>query len=260
MSISLASWNINSIRLRQNSVKKFLRLACPDIICLQETKCIDELLPLKTYESLGYKYAASKGQKSYNGVLILSKIKIKKISFFDMCGKGDARHICVELVNGLKVHNFYIPAGGDIPDTSLNEKFAYKINFLKELKEKIFTKKQKKTVIVGDFNIAPLPDDVWNHKALLNVVSHTQQETELLSELMQIGNWVDVFRKKFPNGKLYSWWSYRAKDWNKSNRGRRLDHIWVSPDLAKTFEDCKIYTNIRGWDRPSDHVPILSIF
>ncbi len=260
MSISIASWNINSIRLRQNSVKKFLKNAKPDILCLQETKCIDELLPLKVFEKLGYKYAASRGQKSYNGVLILSKREIKKISFLDMCGKGDARHVCIELMDGLKIHNFYIPAGGDIPDIKLNEKFNHKINFLQELKEKIFSQQQKRTVILGDFNIAPLPDDVWSHKALLNVVSHTEQETTLLLELKEKGKWVDVFRKHFPDGKLYSWWSYRARDWKISNRGRRLDHIWASPDLAKQSKECKIYSNVRGWDRPSDHVPILSIF
>ena len=177
-----------------------------------------------------------------------------------MCGKGDARHVCVELMDGLKIHNFYIPAGGDIPDTKLNEKFNHKINFIVELKEKIFSHQQKKTVILGDFNIAPLPDDVWSHKALLNVVSHTEQETTLLRELMEAGKWVDVFRKHFPIGKLYSWWSYRARDWKISNRGRRLDHIWASPDVAKKSKGCKIYSNIRGWDRPSDHVPILSIF
>ena len=134
MSISIASWNINSIRLRQNSVRKFLKTANPDILCLQETKCIDELLPLRVFEKLGYKYTASRGEKSYNGVLILSKREIKKASFLDMCGKGDARHVCVELMDGLKIHNFYIPAGGDIPDTKLNEKFNHKINFIKELK------------------------------------------------------------------------------------------------------------------------------
>ena len=260
MSISIASWNINSIRLRQKTVVKFLKTASPDILCLQETKCIDELLPLSVFEKLGYQYAASRGQKSYNGVLTLSKREIKKTSFLDMCGKGDARHVCIELMDGLKIHNFYIPAGGDVPDTKLNEKFNHKINFIEELKEKIFSHQQKKTVILGDFNIAPLPDDVWSHKALLNVVSHTEQETTLLRELMEKGKWVDVFRKHFPSGKLYSWWSYRARDWKASNRGRRLDHIWASPDLAKKSQECKIYSNIRGWDRPSDHVPILSIF
>ena len=260
MSISIASWNINSIRLRQESVKKFLELANPDVLCLQETKCIDELLPLKFFNELGYKYTASRGQKSYNGVLILSKKEIKKNKSIDMCCKGDARHISVELVNGLKIHNFYIPAGGDVPDASINEKFDHKMKFLNELKNKIFTVEQKKTVILGDFNIAPLPDDVWNHKALLNVVSHTPQETTLLFEIMKKGKWVDLLRKHFPDGKLYSWWSYRARDWRVSNRGRRLDHIWASPDIAKASKECKIFSNIRGWDRPSDHVPILSIF
>jgi exodeoxyribonuclease-3 len=257
MSISIASWNINSVRLRENLIIKFLKTTRPDILCLQETKCVDELLPLTGFKNLGYNYSASKGQKSYNGVLILSKKEIKSSGSIDICSKGDARHVYVELMDGLKIHNFYVPAGGDIPDRKLNEKFNHKINFLNEIKNKIFKNQQEKTVILGDFNIAPLADDVWNHKALLNVVSHTPKETVLLSKLAETGNWVDIFRKHYPEGKLYSWWSYRSRDWKKSNRGRRLDHIWASPDIAKNSKECKIFSNVRDWDRPSDHVPIL---
>ena len=152
-------------------------------MCLQETKCIDEKLPLENFEKLGYRFAAFRGEKSYNGVLILSKRKIVKIEKFNFCGKDDARHIGIELEDGVKVHNLYIPAGGDLPDTKLNPKFEHKINFLSELKNKFFKGKKKKTILVGDFNIAPLPDDVWSHKALLNVVSHTKIETDLLSEI-----------------------------------------------------------------------------
>ena len=182
-SLAIASWNINSVRLRIELVAKFLKLADPDIMCLQETKCSDEKLPLETFEKLGYKFAAFKGQKSYNGVLILSKRKIVNIEKFNFCGKGDARHIGIELEDGIKVHNLYIPAGGDQPDIKLNPKFEHKINFLSEIKDKFFKQEQKKTIMVGDFNIAPLPDDVWSHKALLNVVSHTKIETDLLSEI-----------------------------------------------------------------------------
>ncbi|MFL2799873.1 MAG: endonuclease/exonuclease/phosphatase family protein, partial [Paracoccaceae bacterium] len=113
-------------------VAKFLKLADPDIMCLQETKCSDEKLPLETFEKLGYKFAAFKGQKSYNGVLILSKRKIVNIEKFNFCGKGDARHIGIELEDGIKVHNLYIPAGGDLPDIKLNPKFEHKINFLQK--------------------------------------------------------------------------------------------------------------------------------
>ena len=259
-SLAIASWNINSVRLRIELVAKFLKLADPDIMCLQETKCSDEKLPLETFEKLGYKFAAFKGQKSYNGVLILSKRKIVNIEKFNFCGKGDARHIGIELEDGIKVHNLYIPAGGDLPDIKLNPKFEHKINFLSEIKDKFFKQEQKKTIMVGDFNIAPLPDDVWNHKALLNVVSHTKIETDLLSEIKDRGSWIDTFREMKPSGKLYSWWSYRARDWKVSNRGRRLDHIWASQDLKSKLSNVQIFSEARGWERPSDHVPIQAIF
>ena len=259
-SLSIASWNINSVRLRIELVKKFLKLADPDIMCFQETKCTDEKLPLETFEKLGYKFAAFKGQKSYNGVLILSKRRIVNVEKFNFCGKGDARHIGVELEDGIKVHNLYIPAGGDLPDIKLNPKFEHKINFLSEIKDKFFKREQKKTIMVGDFNIAPLQDDVWSHKALLNVVSHTKIETDLLSEIKKRGKWIDTFREMKPSGQLYSWWSYRARDWKVSNRGRRLDHIWASQDLKSNLRKVEIFSEARGWERPSDHVPILAIF
>ena len=259
-SLAIASWNINSVRLRIELVAKFLKLADPDIMCLQETKCIDEKLPLEAFEKLGYKFAAFKGQKSYNGVLILSKRKIVNVEKFNFCGKADARHIGIELEDGIKVHNLYIPAGGDLPDTRLNPKFEHKINFLSEIKDKFFKCEMKKTIMVGDFNIAPLPDDVWSHKALLNVVSHTKIETDLLLEIKNRGKWIDTFREINPSGKLYSWWSYRARDWKFSNRGRRLDHIWASQDLKSNLSKVEIFSEARGWERPSDHVPILAIF
>ena len=259
-SLKIASWNINSVRLRVDLVKKFLKLADPDIMCLQETKCVDDQLPLENFEKLGYKFAAFKGQKSYNGVLILSKRKILQIEKFDFCGKDDARHVGIEIEDGIQVHNLYVPAGGDVPDTKLNPKFEHKIRFLSEIKDKFFRSSNKKTIMVGDFNIAPLPEDVWSHKALLNVVSHTKIETDLLSEIKKRGNWIDTFREMKPSGKLYSWWSYRARDWKVSNRGRRLDHIWVSQDLKSKLSNVQIFSEARGWERPSDHVPIQAIF
>ena len=248
------------MRLRVELVSRFLKLADPDIMCLQETKCTDEKLPLENFKKLGYKYAAFKGEKSYNGVLILSKQKILNVEKFNFCGKDDARHIGIELEDGIKVHNLYIPAGGDLPDTKLNPKFEHKISFLSEIKDKFFKGEQKKTIILGDFNIAPLPDDVWSHKALLNVVSHTKMETDLLLEIKKSGNWIDTFREIKPTGKLYSWWSYRARDWKVSNRGRRLDHIWASQDLKSNLRKAHIFLEARGWERPSDHVPILAVF
>ena len=137
-------------------------------------------------------------------------------------------------------------------------KFNHKINFIKEMTKYFDQNKLSKTVLVGDLNIAPYEHDVWSHKQLLKVVSHTPIETELLKKLIDDSNWIDVGRKYIPKEeKLYSWWSYRNKDWKKSNRGRRLDHIWVSKDLdskLKSFSSCK---EIRDWKKPSDHVPLI---
>ena len=117
----------------------------------------------------------------------------------------------------------------------------------------------KKAILVGDLNIAPLPEDVWDHKKMAKIVSHTQVEIDHLAAVQRAGNWVDVTRKDIPAKKLYSWWSYRAKDWDTSDRGRRLDHIWASADIASSTGGSRILREVRGWERPSDHVPVFAI-
>ncbi len=255
----IATWNINSVRLRIANVLRFIKEYDIDVMCLQETKTADQFFPKAELKNVGMTYNSFRGEKSYNGVAILSKIPIKSQSFEIWCGLTDTRHISIILENNVKIHNFYVPAGGDIPDINLNEKFNHKIKFVKEMIDYFKSEKNKsKSVLVGDLNIAPYENDVWSHKQLLNVVSHTPIETELLIKLMNDSNWIDVARKFFPKDeKLYSWWSYRNKDWKKSNRGRRLDHIWVSQDLdstVKAYSSCK---EIRDWEKPSDHVPLI---
>ena len=255
----IATWNINSVRLRIHHVLRFIKEYDIDVICLQETKTEDQHFPTNEFKNCGMKYYSFRGEKSYNGVAILSKIPIKNQNHELWCGFDDTRHNSVTLENNIKIHNFYIPAGGDIPDVKLNVKFDHKINFLKEM-IKYFNKfRLNRTILVGDLNIAPYENDVWSHKQLLNVVSHTPIETDLLTQFIHDSNWIDVGRKYFSkNEKLYSWWSYRNRDWKKSNRGRRLDHIMVSKDLEislKSFLSCK---EIRDWEKPSDHVPLIA--
>ena len=117
-----------------------------------------------------------------------------------------------------------------------------------------------RAILVGDLNIAPREDDVWDHKALLKIVSHTPIEVEHFNAVMQAGNWVDVTRANIPEGKLYSWWSYRAADWNAANKGRRLDHIWATPDIASAAHGSRILRDTRGWEGPSDHAPVFATF
>ena len=154
-----------------------------------------------------------------------------------------------------------MPAGGDIPDTEKNEKFAHKLQFLEEMKALDAKANGIPHVLVGDLNIAPLETDVWSHKQLLKVVSHTPVETDGLNEVMNGGGWVDVLRQHIPpEEKLFTWWSYRSPNWDQSDKGRRLDHVWTAPELAAKLKDVSVLRDARGWEKPSDHVPVIARF
>jgi exodeoxyribonuclease-3 len=260
----IVSWNINSVRLRAPLVEKLANHITPDVICLQETKCPNDSFPEKIMSKLGYKYIAKNGIKGYHGVATLSRHPIAETHIVDYCDKQDGRHIetILETKSGpLSIHNFYIPAGGDEPAPEINDKFAHKLGFLaqmtKTFKAQAKQKADLQTVILGDFNIAPGEHDVWSSKQLKNVVSHTPIEREKLAKLQATLDWDDVARRFVPpEEKLFSWWSYRARDWAASNRGRRLDHIWVTPKLSDKVRDYQILSEGRGWDRPSDHAPL----
>ncbi len=150
-----------------------------------------------------------------------------------------------------------MPAGGDIPDPEANLKFKDKLAFMDALTDWSRHQKDAKRIILGDMNIAPLEHDVWSHKQLLKIVSHTPIEIEKMTALQDSLGWVDALREFVPpSEKLYSWWSYRAKDYLASNRGRRLDHIWLTPNLKNRLINGDTYAQARGWEKPSDHVPV----
>jgi len=261
MTLTIATWNINSVRLREPLVCHLLKTYAPDVLCLQETKCPDGSFPTKAFHELGYTHIALNGQKGYHGVATISRIPFEKTAKRAFCEKGDSRHASVTFKDGIELHNFYVPAGGDEADRTINEKFGHKLDFLTEMTE-MFAKRRAKTknklVLVGDLNIAPREHDVWDHKKLLKVVSHTPIEVEHMERLIASHKFVDVMREHIPEPeKIYTWWSYRAKDWRAANKGRRLDHIWVSPVLAAKAKNIRILTDARGWERPSDHVPVL---
>jgi exodeoxyribonuclease III len=256
--MKIATWNINSVRLRLPQVLKFIDNKKIDVLCLQETKTQDDFFPYDDFKNIGMKHQFFRGEKSYNGVAILSKVEFSDANFKDWCKKGDKRHICVKFKKNIELHNFYVPAGGDEPDISMNPKFEHKISFLNEMKEHFSKNKEIKKILVGDLNIAPLEHDVWSHKHLINVVSHTKIETDILIDIIQNGEWTDVMREIVPhNEKLFSWWSYRNRNWETSNRGRRLDHVWVSKKLFSKVKSGVIFKDTRNWERPSDHVPII---
>lgn len=267
MHFTVTTWNINSVRLRIDLVAKFLKAVQPDVICLQETKCPDDKFPLKRFTRLGYVHSALNGQKGYHGVAILSRFPFESIDIKSYCGKSDSRHIAVEigakagLARPATLHNFYVPAGGDEPDPTVNEKFAHKLAFLDEMRAASDLRPGENTraILVGDLNVAPLEHDVWNHRQLLKVVSHTPIEVEKLTAVQKAGGWLDVMRAAVPEpAKLYTWWSYRAADWAAADRGRRLDHIWVSPAIANRVSRMAITKQARGWPQPSDHVPVTA--
>ncbi|MFV0492752.1 MAG: exodeoxyribonuclease III [Pseudorhodobacter sp.] len=260
MPFTLASWNINSVRLREDLVARLLKEEAPDILCLQECKSPVEKIPLEQFRALGYGHCVARGQKGYNGVAILSRLPISDAGDIDFAGLGHARHVAARLENGVVIHNCYVPAGGDVPDRAVNEKFGQKLDYLTELRDWCRKDKPGKSILVGDLNIAPREDDVWSHKQLLKIVSHTPIEVDHFNAVMEAGDWVDVTRADIPDGLLYSWWSYRARDWDAADKGRRLDHIWASSDIAAAGHGSRVLRQVRGWEKPSDHAPVFASF
>lgn len=262
MPLSVTTWNINSVRLRADQVIRHIDACNPDIVCLQETKCPDEQFPSSVFRQRGYGHIAVNGQKGYHGVAILSRIPFARTDVKAFCGQNDCRHISVRLpaqYADLEIHNFYVPAGGDIPDPELNPKFRHKLDFLDEMLAWTGADQpaRRNSILVGDLNVAPYVTDVWNHKALLNVVSHTPIETGALENIRATAGFVDAIRKLAPEPeKVFTWWSYRSKDHTVNDRGRRLDHVWLSPGVAAGLEDFVISKEARSWERPSDHVPV----
>ncbi len=260
MAFTLATWNINSVRLREELVLKLLREEQPDILCLQECKSPVEKIPTEGFAALGYTHMVARGQKGYNGVAILSKLPITDAGGMDWADLGHARHVAARLANGVTIHNCYVPAGGDIPNRAENEKFGQKLDYLTQMRDHFRADAPQKSILVGDLNIAPREDDVWDHKALLKIVSHTPIEVQHFTDVMEAGGWADVTRADIPSGKLYSWWSYRAAEWDSADKGRRLDHIWASRDIANAAHSSRILRAARGWTQPSDHAPVFASF
>ena len=259
----LATWNINSVRLRMPIVAQFTESHKPDVLCLQETKVEDSKFPLEDIKALGYEHVLFRGMKGYNGVAVLSRLPIKDAGSRDWAGKQDCRHLAVDVDGKFELHNFYVPAGGDEPDPEVNEKFDHKLRFVDEMRDwfESARKATKPMVLVGDLNIAPLENDVWSHKQLLKIVSHTPIEVEKLTAVQNGMKWVDAVRARIPEPeKVYSWWSYRSRDWQAADKGRRLDHVWVTAPLADAVTGVDIVKDARGWEKPSDHVPVIVDF
>jgi exodeoxyribonuclease-3 len=196
--LRIATWNINSVRLRIGMVCRFLAEAKPDVLCLQEIKCRDGEFPAKAFKEAGYKHMHVVGQKGWHGVAIVSRVKLEPVEAPAICHKKEAR-IAAALIDGVEVHNLYVPAGADVPELT-NPKFVHKLSVLDKMKT-LYKKRKGKTptVLVGDLNVAPGEFDVWSHKQLLNVVSHTPGETDRLNAVRDLGGFVDLARVHKPD-------------------------------------------------------------
>ena len=261
----ILTWNINSVRLRIDQVLKVANDLGPDIICLQETKTPDEHFPFEPLKQAGYEHIHIHGMKGYNGVAVISKVPFASTDIHHRVGREDCRHIAAQVNSSklgkpVQIHCLYIPAGGYEPDPVANDKFQHKLDFVDEMAEWFpeHYAPDVPLITLGDLNIAPLENDVWSHKQMLKVVSHTPVEVEKFTNMQNALEWHDAIRHFVPEDeKCFTWWSYRNRDWKASNRGRRLDHIWMTKPLVPHLRSHEVLVEARDWERPSDHVPLL---
>ena len=262
MRLRVVTWNVNSVRLRAEQVARFVEAHAPDVVCMQETKCREGEFPTAAFAAMGLPHIAIKGQKGWHGVATASRLPIGPAPALDACREGHARCVGVT-VAGVEIHNFYIPAGGDIPDRTVNPKFDHKLDFYARLAESFAARDPQTPILVtGDLNVAPGEHDVWNHRYMSKVVSHTPIELEAMAALKASLGFTDLVREAIPDPeKLFSWWSYRAADFRASNRGLRLDHLWASPGLMPAATRlgavaARVHDDEREWERPTDHAQV----
>ncbi len=262
MRLRIASWNVNSVRLRAEQVARFVAQESPDVLCMQEIKCQAGEFPVRAFEEAGLPHLAISGQKGWHGVAIASRLPLEAAVGLDVCREGHARCVSAK-VAGIEVHNLYIPAGGDVPDRAVNAKFDHKLDFYEKLTRDMAGRDPRSPLILaGDLNVAPGENDVWNHKYMSKVVSHTPPEIEAMDALRASLDFIDPVREATPGPeKLFSWWSYRAADFRASNRGLRLDHILLTPALREALyrlgaPAARVHDDVREWERPSDHAPV----
>lgn len=254
--MKIATWNVNSINARMEHLMKWLAEAGPDVVCLQETKCVDENFPYEAIFEAGY-YSAFYGQKSYNGVAILSRYEPEDVqkNFPDDDGEAQKRLIAAT-IRGVRVVNTYIPNGGEVG----SDKYRFKLDWLQRLR-KFFDAncdRDGDVLLCGDFNVAPEELDVWNVPLWTGRILFSKPERAAIHQVKQWG-FTDVFRKINGDKKEFSWWDYRSGAFPR-NQGLRIDHIWTSESLAEKCTGCWIDKTPRSWERPSDHTPVVAEF
>lgn len=253
--MKLATWNVNSIRVRLPQVLEWLKKEKPDVLCLQETKITDGEFPVAAFRDIGYQ-AVYTGQKTYNGVATLSRAPAADVINVLPGADGDQKRLLATVVKGMRVINVYIPNGEEVG----SEKYSYKLSWLKAL-EKFIARELKshpRLVLLGDYNIAPEERDVHDPKRWEGRVLFSDKEREAFQRLAQNGL-TDVFRRFDQPEKSFSWWDYRAGAFHR-NHGLRIDHILCSPTLASECRGCRIDIEPRKHERPSDHAPVIAEF
>lgn len=251
----IATWNVNSLRVRLTQVLSWLTEHQPDVLALQETKVIDEDFPLAEINQAGYECVFS-GQRAYNGVAFLTKKQSRdQITEFPTFADPQRRVLCMT-VGDIRILNLYIPNGENL----FSEKYTYKMNWLGHLQTFLQeeVKRHPQFVMLGDFNIAPEEVDIHDPKAFQESILFTEQERKAFQQMMSHGLH-DCFRKHTQPEKSYSWWDYRLNAF-KRNLGARIDHILATEVLAKDCSRCYIDKTPRGWERPSDHTPVVAEF
>ncbi|ELR99371.1 exodeoxyribonuclease III [Gloeocapsa sp. PCC 73106] len=260
-SLKIATWNVNSIRTRQQLVREWLVTNQIEILCLQETKVVDGNFPRADFEELGYQVYVY-GQKAYNGVAIFSKIPLKDVSvgFSPILGStrvGDwdeQKRLITGVVNNTRIVNVYVPNGAGLNDS----KYEYKLKWLGLLREYLQTLVKESSLdicICGDFNIAPEDKDIYNSEGKENHIMFSPPERQALQYVLDIG-FQDALRKFNPNSGVFTWWDYRANGFSR-NRGWRIDHHYLSPNLYEKAESCWVDLEPRKQVKPSDHTPVI---
>jgi exodeoxyribonuclease-3 len=249
--VRIATWNVNSIRVRELLVADWLRQHEPEVLCLQETKVEDDDFPTDELQRLGYAVAMA-GQRTYNGVAILSRRPMKDISvgLKDDGTKAEKRLIAAT-IDGLRVVSAYVPNGKSVESPN----FRAKLDWLDRLRTTLATRDDSHVVLAGDFNIARDDRDVYDPDAFRDQLHFHPDEHAALDRILDLGL-VDAFRLHEQGGGHYSWWDYRGTSWRR-NQGLRIDYVFVSQPLAERCTACVIHRDERARERPSDHVPVL---
>ena len=251
----IATWNVNSLRVRLDHVLDWLQAQAPDILALQETKLVDEVFPHEMFLNIGYT-AAFSGQKTYNGVAVISKQTPREVLTNFPSYVDSQRRILFADYNDLSVLNLYVPNGSEVG----SEKYDYKLEWLTHMRSFVGTvlRKGRNLVILGDFNIAPADEDVHDPEEWQGKVLVSAPEREHFFQLLDMGM-VDCYRLLNKDGREFSWWDYRAASFRR-NRGLRIDHILASRNLSQYCRSCSIDKDPRALEKPSDHTPVVAEF